>query len=46
MDEKTYMNYLDAIEEFLNSSKADPFRAETFANTIVGEILKDIDANS
>lgn len=46
MDEKTYMNYLDAIEEFLNSSKADPFRAETFANTIVGEILKDIDANN
>ena len=42
MDEKTYMSYLDAIESFLNSEKADPFRAETFANTIVNEILKDI----
>lgn len=43
MDEKTYMNYLDAIEEFLNSSKADQFRAEVFADTIVGEIVKDIE---
>jgi len=42
MNEKTYMNYLDAIEKFLNSSKADSFRAETFANIIVNEILKDI----
>lgn len=46
MDERTYMSYLDAIEEFLNSSKVDPFRAETFANTIVNEILKDVDDNS
>lgn len=43
MDEKTYMSYLEAIEEFLNSSKADPFRAETFADTIVGEIMKDLE---
>lgn len=42
MDEKTYMNYIEAIEAFLNSSKADPFRAETFANTIVCEIMKDL----
>jgi len=41
MDEKTYMNYLDEIEKFLNSKKADPFRAEVFAETIVSEILKD-----
>jgi len=43
MDEKTYMSYLEAIEEFLNSSKADPFRAERFADTIVGEIMKDLE---
>ena len=42
MQEREYMKYLDNIENFLNSSKADPFRAETFANTIVNEILKDI----
>ncbi len=42
MDEKTYMNYLDAIEEFLNSSKADQFKAEVFADTIVSEIVKDL----
>ncbi len=44
MDEKTYMSYLDAIESFLNSEKADPFRAETFASTIVNEILKDMES--
>ncbi|RXJ84872.1 glycosyltransferase family 10 domain-containing protein [Arcobacter sp. CECT 8985] len=43
MDEKTYINYLNAIEKFLNSSKADPFRAENFASTIVNEVLKDLD---
>jgi len=42
MNEKIYMSYLDAIESFLNSAKADPFRAETFASTIVNEVLKDI----
>ena len=40
MDKTKYMNYLDNIESFLNSSKADPFRAETFADTIVNEIIK------
>ncbi len=43
MDEKTYMSYMEAIEEFLNSSKADPFRAEIFAYTIVNEIMKDLE---
>ncbi len=46
MDEKTYMNYLDTIEEFLNSSKADQFRAEIFAETIVCEIVKEIKNDS
>lgn len=43
MDEKTYFEYLEAIEKFLNNSKADPFRAETFANIIVDEIMKDLE---
>lgn len=41
MDEVRYMKHLDAIETFLNSQQANPFRAKTFANTIVSEILKD-----
>ncbi len=44
MKEKEYMNYLDNIENFLNSSKADPFSAEVFADTIVNEILKDLES--
>lgn len=46
MNEATYMRYLEAIEEFLNSSKADQFRAEIFADTIVGEIVKDLNDNN
>lgn len=42
MDSKIYMDYLDAIETFLKSSKADPFRADVFANTIVNEITIDM----
>lgn len=42
IDETDYTNYLEHIEEFLNSEKANPFRAETFANIIVDEVLKDI----
>lgn len=45
MDEKTYIGYLESIEKFLNCSKVEPFRAETFANTIVNEIIKDIHGN-
>jgi len=46
MRENEYMEYLDNIEKFLNSEKANPFRAETFANTIVNEILKDLNGNN
>lgn len=46
MNEETYMNYLNSIENFLNSSKADQFRAEVFADTIVNEILKDLNTNA
>ena len=45
MNEETYMNYLNSIENFLNSSKADQFRANVFADTIVNEILKDLNSN-
>jgi len=44
MDEKTYLSYIEAIETFLTSSKADQFRAEVFADTIVGEIVKDLNS--
>lgn len=46
MNEEQYLSYLDNIEHFLNSSKADPFRAEVFATTIVNEIVKDLNAVS
>ena len=46
MNEKTYMAYLDSIEIFLNSSKADEFRAEVFAKTIVDEIIKDLESDN
>jgi len=42
MDKKTYMKYLDSIENFLRSDKVKPFKAETFADTIITEIIKDI----
>ena len=42
MSESNYMKYLDSIENFLGSSQADPFRAEVFAETIVREVMKDI----
>ena len=42
MKQHTYMRYIYAIENFLNSSRADAFRAKTFANTIVNEIVKDL----
>lgn len=42
MSEEEYLRYLNAIESYLNSSKADEFRAEYFANTIVNTVLNDI----
>ncbi|MBU1667016.1 hypothetical protein KKC13_01245 [bacterium] len=46
MDKITYLEYLDNIQNFLNSSKANPFRADTFANTIVNEVLKDLTSDN
>lgn len=43
MDEKRYLEYLESIETFLNSSDADPFRAETFAKTIIDTVVKEME---
>ena len=42
MSNEEYLKYINAIENYLNSSKANEFRAEYFANTIVETILNDI----
>lgn len=39
MPEKEYINYLDAIKNFVESDKIYPFSAECFAETIVNEIV-------
>jgi hypothetical protein len=40
MPEKEYINYLDAIKEFFESSKSDPFSPEYFCNTIIKKMLQ------
>ena len=42
MKEKDYIGYQERIAEFLSSEKAKPFCADTFAETIVENIIKDI----
>ncbi len=42
MSDETHKQYMEAIESYLNSNKADEFRAEFFANTIVQTILADV----
>jgi len=42
MPDEEYMDYLDAIKDFIKSDKIHPFSAEYFAETLVNEILKDI----
>ena len=39
MPEKEYLNYLNAIKNFLKNDKAYPFSAEYFANTIIKQII-------
>ncbi|OGZ62655.1 MAG: hypothetical protein A3C58_03290 [Candidatus Staskawiczbacteria bacterium RIFCSPHIGHO2_02_FULL_34_10] len=39
MPEKEYLNYLNAIKNFLKNDKAYPFSAEYFANTIIEQII-------
>ena len=40
MPDEKYLDYLDAIKNFIKSNKIYPFSAECFAETIVREILK------
>ena len=44
MPDKEYLDYLDAIKNFIKSDKIYPFSAECFADTIVNEIAggKDV----
>lgn len=39
MSDEEYMNYLDNIENFLNSEKAYKFSSECFAETLIGTII-------
>lgn len=41
MPDSVYMNYIDNIEKFLKSEKAQKFSVESFANSITGEIIND-----
>jgi alpha(1,3/1,4) fucosyltransferase len=41
MEEREYLEIQKNIENYIFSEKADPYRAETFANTIVDNILSD-----
>ena len=43
MPDKEYINYLDAIKDFIKSDKIYPFSAECFAEKVVREIVKDIE---
>jgi len=40
MSDKEYINYLDAIKNFIKSDKIYPFSAECFAETLINEIIK------
>ena len=42
MTEQVYLSIQKNIEEYLFSPKADPYRAETFASTVVEHILSDL----
>ena len=39
MSDKEYLNYLDAIKNFISSEKIYPFSAECFVETLTNEIL-------
>ena len=43
MSSKEYLNYLEAIKNFIKSDKINLFSAEHFAKRILNEILKDIE---
>ena len=39
MSDREYINYLDAIKDFIKSDNIYPFSAECFAETLCNEIL-------
>ena len=39
MSDEEYINYLDAIKDFIKSDKIYPFSAECFAETLINEII-------
>lgn len=42
MPDEEYLDYLDAIKIFIKSDKIYPFSAEYFADTLINEILRDV----
>jgi hypothetical protein len=42
MTSEVYKSYQDSIYEFLRSDKILPFKAETYANCVVEEIIRDL----
>lgn len=39
MSDKEYLDYMDAIKDFIESDKIYPFSAECFAETLINEII-------
>lgn len=42
MDKKSYLLYIDAISDFINTDKIKEFSAEYFSDTIIREVLENI----
>ena len=42
MPDREYINYLDAIKDFIKSDKIYPFSAECFADTLIDKIMSDL----
>ncbi len=42
ISDKEYISYLDAIKDFIQSDKIYPFSAECFAETLINEIMRDL----
>ncbi len=42
MSDRKYVDYLDAIKNFIQSDKIYPFNAECFAEILSNEIMKEI----
>ncbi len=40
MPDKEYLDYLDAIKDYVQGERIYPFSAECFAETLINEIVK------